>query len=69
MTAEAASLAVGYASPSQFNREFKRLFARAAGGRGGADAAQFRAATSASGCGVRVFALRGSKARRWRAGR
>lgn len=27
MTAEAASLAVGYASPSQFNREFKRLFA------------------------------------------
>jgi len=26
MTAEAASLAVGYASPSQFNREFKRLF-------------------------------------------
>jgi AraC-like DNA-binding protein len=28
MTAEAASLAVGYASPSQFNREFKRLFAQ-----------------------------------------
>ena len=27
MTAEAASLAGGYASPSQFNREFKRLFA------------------------------------------
>lgn len=27
MTAEAASLAVGYASPSQFSREFKRLFA------------------------------------------
>ena len=27
MTAEAASLAVGYASPSQFNRDFKRLFA------------------------------------------
>lgn len=26
MTAEAASHAVGYASPSQFNREFKRLF-------------------------------------------
>lgn len=26
MTAEAAALAVGYASPSQFNREFKRLF-------------------------------------------
>lgn len=26
MTAEAASLAVGYASPSQFNREFKRTF-------------------------------------------
>jgi AraC-like DNA-binding protein len=29
MTAEAASHAVGYASPSQFNREFKRLFGRA----------------------------------------
>jgi len=28
MTAEAASHAVGYASPSQFNREFKRLFGR-----------------------------------------
>lgn len=26
ITAEAASYAVGYASPSQFNREFKRLF-------------------------------------------
>jgi len=26
MTAEAAALGVGYASPSQFNREFKRLF-------------------------------------------
>ena len=26
MTAEAASLAVGYTSPSQFSREFKRLF-------------------------------------------
>ncbi|HYQ23514.1 AraC family transcriptional regulator [Stenotrophomonas sp.] len=26
ITAEAAGLAVGYASPSQFNREFKRLF-------------------------------------------
>ncbi len=26
MTAEAASHAVGYVSPSQFNREFKRLF-------------------------------------------
>jgi AraC-like DNA-binding protein len=26
MTSEAASYAVGYASPSQFNREFKRLF-------------------------------------------
>lgn len=26
MTADAASYAVGYASPSQFNREFKRLF-------------------------------------------
>jgi len=26
ITAEAASHAVGYASPSQFNREFKRLF-------------------------------------------
>ena len=26
LTAEAASYAVGYASPSQFNREFKRLF-------------------------------------------
>ena len=26
VTAEAASYAVGYASPSQFNREFKRLF-------------------------------------------
>lgn len=28
MTAQAASLAVGYASASQFNREFKRLFGR-----------------------------------------
>jgi AraC-like DNA-binding protein len=28
MTAEAACLAVGYTSPSQFNREFKRLFGR-----------------------------------------
>ncbi|WP_285642793.1 AraC family transcriptional regulator [Pseudomonas sp. NBRC 100443] len=28
MTAQAASHAVGYASPSQFNREFKRLFGR-----------------------------------------
>jgi AraC-like DNA-binding protein len=28
MTAEAACHAVGYASPSQFNREFKRLFGR-----------------------------------------
>lgn len=26
MTAAAASYAVGYESPSQFNREFKRLF-------------------------------------------
>ncbi|MBF5057631.1 AraC-like transcriptional regulator [Alcanivorax sp. 521-1] len=26
ITASAASLAVGYESPSQFNREFKRLF-------------------------------------------
>jgi AraC-like DNA-binding protein len=26
LTAEAASTAVGYASPSQFSREFKRLF-------------------------------------------
>jgi len=26
MTAETAGYAVGYASPSQFNREFKRLF-------------------------------------------
>ena len=28
MTAEVASHAVGYSSPSQFNREFKRLFGR-----------------------------------------
>ncbi len=52
MTAEAASLAVGYAGPSQFNREFKRLFGLPPAAEGGAHAAQFYVA---AGVGDAVY--------------
>ncbi|MGG2099339.1 helix-turn-helix domain-containing protein [Stenotrophomonas sp. NRRL B-14846] len=61
MTAEAASLAVGYASPSQFNREFKRLFALPPAAEVARMRRSFALPPAASGCAVRVFALSGRR--------